>query len=201
MVELATSLVELVDKFKNVRGWQVHEDFAIEEEVNTALAQHLHSQGCAVSNSNGFPKAIMGSNGMTLYSFDGMLLSVDAAGVSTLYVGEVKHHLTGSDVLKAAGKRQRLQQRLRKLQDGTMPSEGEPLYLAQLQLFKTLLDATKLQPQSVQLFVGGTCIDEDAVLAAAAAHYIMVAPRGGRYSVMDTSKMAVEAEEENVLEV
>ena len=197
----ATSL-ELVDKFKNVRGWQENEDFEIEEEINTALAQHLRSRGCDVSDCRSlFPKEILGSNGMPLYCFDGMLLSVDAAGVTTLYIGEVKHHLTAIDVRTAAGKVQRLQQRLRKLLDGTMPAEGKLMYLAQLQLFKSLLDTTKLQPQSVQLFVGGTRFDEEVVLAAAAAHYVIVAPSGGRYSVVDASEMPVEVEEEIVLEV
>ena len=83
-------------------------DFAIEDEINYALAEHLRSQCCHVSESNCFPRAILGTNGMPLYRFDGMLLSVDTAGVATLYIGEAKHHLTGSDVRTAAGKGKRL---------------------------------------------------------------------------------------------
>lgn len=173
----------LTEKYEKLRGWQNHEDFAIEDEVSHALAEHLRSSGCTVSDDD-VPLHVLGVNGKHIYSFDCALMSVDLAGVSTLFLGEVKHYLTSSDITTAASKVKRLCERFRKLRDNKMPYEGPPLYIAQLHFYKALIDESRLVlTDGVKLFVGGTRINEDAVKLAAKCSYPIVAVNGGRFGV------------------
>jgi hypothetical protein len=178
----AETLSSVTQKYGELRGWQFHEDFAIESEVSKAMAAHLRASGCTVSEE-GLPLHVVGHGGKHIYSFDCALMSVDPTGATTLFFGEVKHHLTSDDVKKAASNVMKLRERFRRLRDDEIIYEGSPLYVAQLRFYKALIDASLLAlPDGVKLFVGGTRVDQEAVKEADKSMYPILTGSGGRFA-------------------
>lgn len=196
-LSVAETLSSVTQKYGELRGWQFHEDFAIESEVSKAMAAHLRASGCTVSEED-LPLHVIGRGGKHIYSFDCALLSVDHAGTTTLFFGEVKHHLTSHDVKKAVSNMMKLHERLHTLQTDQIIYEGSPLYVAQLRFYKALIDASLINlPGGVKLFVGGTRVDQEAVKEAAKGMYPIVTGNGGRFAVIPAADVHVKTRDDD----
>ena len=118
-----------------------------------------------------------------LYSFDAAY-HLTKEDEELVVLGEVKHSLDTRDVQDFGNKVSLFMKRLKKIQEGTLPS-GSTAFNAQNDALRGYLGAR------IKAFVGTVHVQPDALAAAAKAGYSVVLPDGARLEL----KSADEAQE------
>ncbi|GLC48236.1 hypothetical protein PLESTB_000073800 [Pleodorina starrii] len=172
-------ITSLSEKTENLQNWQNKANFAVEDEVNNAVVKDYEARGYVIgpmapgARSAGLAMLSPGVPLRHLYSFDAAYY-VTKPGEELAVLGEVKHSLRVQDVKDLEKKVSWFQNRLKKIEEGTLPV-GSPVFEAQKEMLRRYVGVP------IQVFVGTVHVDVAALAESAGKGYSVVLPGGARF--------------------
>ena len=184
----------LPDKTGKLQDWQTKATIVDEDDVNRLIHNYYGTLGYTVAplapgaRSAGLvmlsPKIpVKGKPVQHMYTFDAAY-QLTKEDEEIMVLGDVKHSLDARDVQDFGNKVSLFMKRLKKIQEGTLPT-GSPAFNAQNDALRGYLG------MRIKAFVGTVHVQPDALTAAAKAGYNVMLPGGTRFEL----KSADEAQE------